>query len=249
MRVIMIAAECAPFAKAGGLGDVIGVLPIQLEKLGVDISVCLPRYRLIDLEKFGFQSHPVPGENRVPFGSEELSYDLHASVLPGSSVKVFLIGNDRFFNRDGLYVDPYTGKDYPDQADRWIFFDRAVMEFLKFQFPDTDILHCHDQQTALIAAYLRKFYRSDSVFPKTGLVFTIHNLGYQGLFPREVMSRAGFNDAEFYPTSPFEFYGAFNFMKVGITYADLITTVSPTYAREIQESREYGYELEGALRW
>src|SRR6185503_6308361 len=79
-------------------------------------------------------------------------------------------------------------------------------------------------------------------------MFTIHNMGYQGLFPREVMTRAGFNDAEFYPTSPFEFYGAFNFMKVGITYADLITTVSPTYAREIQESREYGYGLEGVLR-
>jgi len=248
MRVIMIAAECLPFAKAGGLGDVIGALPIQLEKLGVDVSICIPRYRTIDLDKFGFQPQAVPGETRVPIGSETFSYDLHVATLPGSSVKVFLIGNDHFFGRDGIYVDPYTGKDYPDQSDRWIFFDRAIMEFLQHQFPDADILHCHDQQTALIAAYLRKFYRRDNIFKTTGLVFTIHNLGYQGLFPREVMTRAGFNDAEFYPTSPFEFYGAFNFMKVGITYADLITTVSPTYGREIQGSREYGYGLEGVLR-
>src|SRR5262245_59990001 len=157
MRVIMIAAECVPFAKAGGLGDVIGALPIQLERLGVDVSVCIPRYRTIDLDRFGFQPLAAPGENSVPLGAETLSYDVHVATLPGASVKVFLIGNDHFFGRDGIYVDPYTGKDYPDQSDRWIFFDRAVMEFLQHQFPNADILHCHDQQTALIAAYLRKF--------------------------------------------------------------------------------------------
>src|SRR6185436_9464208 len=156
--------------------------------------------------------------------------------------------NDRFFDRDGMYFDPNTGKDYPDQADRWIFFNRAAMEFLKSEIPNTDIIHCHDHQTALIPAYLRRFYRHDGGFSKTRSVYTIHNLGYQGLFPREVMGRAGFDDAEFYPTSPFEFYGAFNFMKVGIVYADRITTVSPTYAREIQDSKEYGYGLEGVLR-
>src|SRR5262245_40675242 len=248
MRVIMIAAECAPFAHAGGLGDVMAALPIQLETLGIDVSICMPRYRTIDLEKFGFQPHSVPAGNGVPLGSETFSYDVHVTTLPGSSVKVFLIGNDHFFGRDGIYFDPYTGKDYPDQSDRWIFFNRAVMEFLQHQSPDADILHCHDHQTALIAAYLRKFYRRDNIFKSTGLVFTIHNLGYQGLFPREVMTRAGFNDAEFYPTSPFEFYGLMNFMKIGITYADLVTTVSPTYAQEIQDSPEFGYGLEGVLR-
>lgn len=244
----MIAAECVPFAKAGGLGDVIGALPLQLDKLGIEVVIFIPRYRGIDLDKFGFKPHPIPGENRVPFGWEHATYDLHAGVLPGSSVKVFLIGNDRFFDRDGIYVDPQTGKDYLDQADRWIFFNRAVMEFMQYEYPDVDIIHCHDHQTALIPAYLRKFYRRPGVFMQTGAVHTIHNLGYQGLFPREVMWRAGFDDAEFYPTSPFEFYGVFNFMKVGITYADLITTVSPTYALEIQESKEYGFGLEGVLR-
>src|SRR5262249_14686654 len=134
------------------------------------------------------------------------------------------------------------------QADRWIFFNRAAMEFLRSEFPNVDVIHCHDHQAALIPAYLRKFYRRDGFFAKTGTVYTIHNLGYQGRFHRDVIWRAGFDEAEFYPTSPFEFYGSFNFMKVGIVYSDLITTVSPTYAREIQETAEGGYGLEGVLR-
>jgi starch synthase len=247
-RVVMVAAECVPFAKAGGLGDVIGALPVELAKLGVDVTVLLPRYRSVDLQKFAFQSYPRRADTRVPLGWELLPYDVHTGVIPGSSVKVFLIGNDRFFDRDGIYVDPSTSKDFPDQADRWIFFNRAVMDFLKNEYPNADVIHCHDHQTALIPAYLRRFYRHDGGFSKTRSVYTIHNMGYQGLFPREVMQRAGFDDAEFYPTSPFEFYGVFNFMKLGIVYADLVTTVSPTYAREIQDSKEYGYGLEGVLR-
>ena len=243
----MVAAECLPFAQAGGLGDVLGALPVELEKLGLEVSILIPRYRLIDLHHYGFQPYSVAG-TRIPFGWEEVSYDVHVGSLPGSTVKVFLIGNDRFFNRDGIYFDPHTGRDFPDQSDRWVFFNRASMEFIRNEFPTVDIIHCHDHQAALIPAYLRKFYRHDGVLNKTGTVYTIHNLGYQGTFPRDVMWRAGFNEAEFYPTSPFEFYGSFNFMKVGIVYSDLVTTVSPTYAREIQESAEIGYGLEGVLR-
>ena len=168
--------------------------------------------------------------------------------MPNSCVEVLLIGNDHFFDRDGIYVDSTTGKDYPDQADRWIFFQRAVLDFFKTASPPPSIVHCHDHQTGLIPAYLRKIYSRGLTYAGTRSVFTIHNMGYQGLFPKEAMIRSGFNEAEFYPTSPFEFYGRLNFMKVGITYADLITTVSQTYAREIQQSKEFGYGLEGALR-
>ncbi|HYR89603.1 MAG TPA: glycogen synthase GlgA [Terriglobia bacterium] len=248
LHVAMVAGECVPFAKVGGLGDVVGALPLALEKLGVRVTVVIPRHRVIDLHKFGFEPYPAPRENLIPLGLEQIPYDVHRGTMPRSSVEVFLIGNDRFFDRDGIYVDATTARDYPDQADRWIFFQRAAMEFLSAEFPSLDILHCHDHQTGLIPAYLGKLYRRGGVFTNTRSIFTIHNMGYQGLFPREVMTRTGFNDAEFYPTSPFEFYGLFNFMKVGITYSDLITTVSATYAREIQESREFGYGLEGVLR-
>jgi starch synthase len=248
LHVVMVAGEAVPFAKVGGLGDVVGSLPLALEKLGVSVTVVIPRHSVIDLQKFGFEPYPVPGEGRVQLGLESIPFDLHRGRMPNSSIDVFLIGNDRFFDRPGIYVHPATAKDYPDQADRWIFFQRAVMEIFKNAWPVPDILHCHDHQAGLIPAYLRRLYRSDRAFVKTRSMFTIHNMGYQGLFPRAAMSRAGFNDAEFYPSSPFEFYGMFNFMKVGITYADLVTTVSPTYAREIQDSKEYGYGLEGVLQ-
>ena len=248
LRVLMVAAECVPFAKAGGLGDVLGALPAALEKLGVSVTVALPRHRVIDLHKFGFESVPVPGEGRIWIGFEYLPYDIHRSKLPGSSVDVFLIGNDRFFDRPGIYFDTSTGHDYGDQADRWIFFQRAVMEFFGNASPPFDVIHCHDHQAGLIPAYLQRFYRGVPSFARTRSIFTIHNMGYQGWFPREVVLRAGFNNWDFYPLSPFEFYGKLSFMKVGITHADLITTVSPTYAVEIQQSADISYGLDGVLR-
>jgi starch synthase len=247
-HVVMIAGECFPFAKVGGLGDVLGALPGALEKLGVKVTVAIPRYRTIDLRRFGFEPYPVHGERRVPLGPETVSYDVHRGKLPGSNIDVFLIGNDRFFDREGIYLDATTGKDYPDQADRWIFFQRATMEFFKTFTSRLDILHCHDHQTGLIPAYVRRLYRAENAFARSRTMFTIHNMGYQGLFARDAMTRTGFNDAEFYPTSPFEFYGMLNLMKVGVSYADLVTTVSETYAREIQQSKEFGYGLEGVLR-
>jgi starch synthase len=244
----MVAAECVPFAKAGGLGDVLGALPPALEKLGASVTIVIPRHRVIDLQKFGFEPVPVPGEGRIWIGLEHLPYDVHRSKLPGSSVDVFLIGNDRFFNRPGIYFDTSTGHDYGDQADRWIFFQRAVMEFFANASPAFDILQAHDHQAGLIPAYLQRFYRAAPSFTRTRSMFTIHNLGYQGWFPRVVVLRAGFTEADFYPLGPFEFYGKMNFMKVGITHADLITTVSPTYAVEIQQSAEIAYGLDGVLR-
>src|SRR5215470_2973669 len=107
----MVAAECVPFAKVGGLADVIGALPAALEKLGVKVTVAIPRHRVIDLEKFGFEPYPAPADGRVSVGLESIPYDVHRGKLPNSSVDVFLLGNDRFFHRPGIYVDPATGKD------------------------------------------------------------------------------------------------------------------------------------------
>src|SRR5262249_33274071 len=116
-HVLMVAGECVPFAKVGGLGDVLGALPQALEKLGVSVTIAIPRHRVINLAKFGFERCPVPGTGTVPLAFENIPYDVHRSRLPGSSVDVYLIGNDRFFDRPGVYVDPATAKDYPDQSD------------------------------------------------------------------------------------------------------------------------------------
>ena len=239
MRVVMIAGEAAPYAKIGGLADVLGALPPQLEKLGAAVSVIIPRYRSIDLKGFGFHPYPV---------SEALNFDVQTSVLPQSSVRVFLIGIPHFFDREGIYTDSATGLDYTDQADRWIAFQRAALEFVRVALSPVDILHCHDHQTALIPAYRKKLYGSDPELSKTRSVLTIHNMGYQGIFPAEVMDRSGFGMTEFFPGSAFEYYGRMNFLKVGIVSSDLVTTVSPTYAAEIQESNELSFGLNGVLR-
>src|ERR1700733_10882273 len=190
LHVVMVAGEAVPFAKVGGLGDVVGSLPLALEKLGVSTTVVIPRHRVIDLQKFGFEPYPVPGEGRVQLGFESIPFDLHRGKMPNSSIDVFLIGNDRFFDRPGIYFDPATGKDYPDQADRWIFFQRAVMELFRNAWPAPDIFHCHDHQAGLIPAYLRRMYQTDRTFSRTRSMFTIHNLGYQGVFSRDAMARA-----------------------------------------------------------
>jgi starch synthase len=239
MHIVMLAGECVPYAKVGGLADVLGSLPRELEGLGHSVSIIIPRYRSIDLAKFGFE--PLTG-------FDFKSFDVHRSILPGSRASAFLIGNDAFFGRRGIYTDPVTGWDFPDQADRWIFFQRSAMEFISAALPHVDILHCHDHQTGLAPAYLQRFYRGHSTFARTGTVFTIHNMGYQGVFPADTMVRTGFNPAEFFPLSPFEFYGMLNFMKVGVVFADAVTTVSETYAQEIQQSAEFGYGLEGVVR-
>jgi len=239
MRVVMIAGEAAPYAKVGGLADVLGALPPQLEKLGVAVSIIIPRYRSIDLQRYGFHPYPVSGT---------LNFDVQTSVLPHSSVRVFLIGINHFFARDGIYLDSATGLDYADQADRWIAFQRAALEFVRVALSPVDILHCHDHQAALIPAYRRKLYASHPELSRTRSVLTIHNMGYQGIFPAEVMARSGFGMTEFFPGSAFEYYGRLNFLKVGIAFSDLVTTVSPTYAREIQESNELSFGLNGVLR-
>jgi len=238
MRVVMIAGEAVPYAKVGGLADVMGALPPQLEKLGVAVSIIIPRYRGIDLQRHGFHPYPVSGY---------LNFDVQTTVLPNSSVRVFLIGINSYFDRAGIYVDSTTGLDYADQADRWIAFQRAALEFVRVALSPVDILHCHDHQAALIPAYRQKLYGKYPEFSQTRCVLTIHNMGYQGIFPPVVMSRSGFGPADFYPGSPFEYYGQLNFLKVGIAFADLVTTVSPTYALEIQESTELSFGLNGVL--
>ena len=238
MRVVMIAGEAAPYAKVGGLADVIGALPPQLEKLGVAVSIVIPRYRSIDLQRHGFHPYPVSGH---------LNFDVQTSVLPHSSVRVFLIGIDSYFDRNGIYLDSATGKDYPDQADRWIAFQRAALEFVRVALSPVDILHCHDHQAALIPGYLRKLYSGHPELSRSRSVLTIHNMGYQGIFPPAAMTKSGFNAAEFFPGSPFEYYGQLNFLKVGIAFADLVSTVSPRYAKEIEESSELSFGLNGVL--
>ena len=238
MRIVMAASECTPYSKTGGLADVVGSLPTALAKLGHQVSVFVPRYRQTKLDDLAtiIPSITVPFDDRYRF----------CSLLDGGirdGVQMYFVEYPPFFDRDGLYGTAIG--DYPDNAERFALLCRAILEATKF-LGRPDVLHCHDWQTALIPILLNTLYAEDPVFERVPCVFTIHNLGYQGLFPPEILPLLML-PWDLFTMTKLEFYGKVNFLKGAITSADFITTVSRKYAQEIQTA-EYGFGLEGVLR-
>jgi starch synthase len=245
LAVLMAAAEAHPLAKVGGLADVMGALPKALAGLGHDVRLALPYYGAIKDKKL--PAERVKGADlEITVGDSARRGAIWIAEMAGSPVRVFLIENDDLFGRPGIYTDPKTGKDYPDNAERFIFFSRAVLALVEKTGWSPDVIHCHDYQAGFIPAWLKTSAAGDAL-KDAGTVFTIHNLAYQGLYPKEIASKAGFGAEMVGPMGPLEFYGKVNMMKAGIVFADTITTVSPTYATEIQTS-EFGYGLEGVLK-
>jgi starch synthase len=240
MRILLASSEVAPFAKTGGLADVAGALPKALAKLGHDIRVVLPRYRGVDPVKFQlrqvFTSLSVPAAGR----------SADATIWEGAigAVPVYFVGHDGYFNRDALYQTP--DGDYPDNAERFAFFSRAVLEMTRALDFLPDIYHCNDWQTGLVPTYLRTSLQGGREFQIAGVLFTVHNLGYQGLFGPEALAMANLGQELFNPFG-LEFYGKVNLLKAGLVFSDLITTVSRKYSQEIQ-TEEFGHGLEGVLR-
>ncbi|MCE5252404.1 glycogen synthase GlgA [bacterium] len=237
MTIVFAASEMVPFCKTGGLADVIGALPSGLADLGHDVHVMLPGYRVIDKSKYSFRRHA--GTPVIPVGNRHMP--LGISTAKYNRVAVHLLENDEYFNRAGLYGD--ENGDYGDNGGRFIFFSRAVIEAMKHLRIRPDIIHAHDWQAGLVIAYLKTVYRNDPFFGNTGSLFTIHNLGYQGLFPYDVFAQSGIPPVEYHWTK-LEFYNKVSFIKGGIVYADAVSTVSETYADEIT-GRELGFGLDG----
>jgi len=239
LRILFAVSEVAPFSKTGGLADVAGALPRALATLGHDVRIVTPRYRSFD----GTVERVTSVRVRTARG--DVTATIGRTSLPGSAVPVYTVEDDRgWFDRDGLYQA--GARDFPDNLDRFAFFSRAALDLVAALDWTPDIIHCHDWQTALIPVYLKARRRgngSDAGPPRT--VLTIHNLGYQGAFPGEQFSATGLDGDQFTPEG-LEFYGQVNLLKGGLLAADLLTTVSPTYAREIQtESASHG--LHGVL--
>src|SRR5271167_1751467 len=237
MHIVFAASECVPFSKTGGLADVVGSLPQALAPLGHKVSVYVPRYRSTKLDnpRKVISSITVPFDDRYRF----------CSVLDGgvrTGVQYYFIDYPPFFDRDALYGTPLG--DYHDNAERFALFCRAVLEATKVLGPP-DLFHCHDWQTALIPILLKTLYREDPAFAQTPCVFTIHNLGYQGLFPPEVLPLLML-PWDLFSMTKMEFFGQVNFLKGALTFSDFVTTVSKKYSHEIQTA-EYGFGLEGVL--
>ena len=236
MRILFVASEALPYAKTGGLADVIEALPRALVKVGHEVAVFLPRYRGVKFTSVVIPSLTIPQATRLRFPSIT-----NGALIRG--VRYFFLDDHFYFDRDGIYGD--KNHEYPDNAERYMEFSRAAIELAK-QAWLPDIIHCHDWQTAMIPVLLRSSYADDPLVKNIPVVFTIHNIGYHGIFPKEAIERAGIPPGVFHP-SGIEFFGNVNFLKGGLIYSDYLTTVSRKYAQEIQ-TPEFGFGLEGVIR-
>ncbi len=241
MRILFPTSECAPYAKTGGLADVAGALPGALKRLGHEIHVVMPLYQ--QTRQIGLPFHSTTLKLRVPLGAESVTAEVFEAELPGGSV-LHLLQYDPFFNRTDLYRT--AEGDYPDNHRRFIFLCRAALELGRALGGTWDIVHGHDWHTGLVPAYLRTLYRQEPAFARARSLFTIHNLAYQGVFAPESMAGTGLPESLFAPDG-LEFWGRLNFLKAGLVFADHLSTVSPTYAQEIQ-TPELGCGLDGVLR-
>jgi starch synthase len=239
MKVLFAASEAAPFAKTGGLADVAGSLPPAIASLGHKVRVVMPYYRQVGSHASNLK-HVATFP--VPLGTWEERCDVLEGRL-GRDVSVYFIKKDIYYDRPELYRTART--DYPDNAERFIFFSRAIPELCRALDYSPDIIHCNDWQTGLVPLYLKTLYRESGVLHKTKTIFTVHNLGYQGIFWHWDMRLTGLGWEVFTPEGV-EFWGKVNFLKAGLVFSDIITTVSKTYSREIQ-TPEYGYGLDGVL--
>jgi starch synthase len=245
--VVLATTEAVPFAKAGGLADVTSALASALARLHVDVTLLLPAYSFIEREAGRFTA-ACTSPLEVALGGRTERFRLHRGELPGTPVHVVLIEHDGFFGRPGIYQDEKTGAEYADAVARYVFLSRAILAALPALGPPPDILQLNDHHTALAAAY-RLVGPPEQVqtLAPTGIVLGIHNLGYQGVYDAEHFDLTGLPESWMQPLGALEFWGRMNFMKVGIVHADVVTTVSPTYAREIQESDKNGHGLQGVL--
>jgi starch synthase len=248
LQILFVSSEVDPFAKTGGLADVSAALPKALRDVDHEVRIMMPRYGSIDERKGKLHEMMRLKDIAIPVGEKTYPASVRSSFLSNNhtKVQVYFLDNATLFGRPGLYVHPDTKKDYPDNDERFIFFSRGILEVLKKLGWQPDIIHCNDWPTGLVPAYLKTLYRDDPFYQNTKTVYTIHNMAYQGVFPKssfpktllppETMSDSGIASG-----------GNVNLLKAGLVYADAITTVSERYAEEIRTSAEFGCGLEGVV--
>lgn len=242
MNILFATSEAAPFVKSGGLGDVCGALPAELFRLGHRPILILPAFRHVREAGVAVE-HTGVGVD-IPIGQKMVRCNYLQATLPGTQVPVYFVENSDYFDRSQLYRE--EGEDYRDNCERFIFYCRAVLEAVPRLGLQVDLIHCHDWQAGLIPAYLQTLFADRPEFDALPSILTIHNLAYQGTFWHWDMALTGL-DWKYFNWRQMEFYGNLNFLKSGIVFADALTTVSPTYAREILE-QPLSCGLEGALQ-
>lgn len=236
MKVLYVASEAVPFAKTGGLADVAGSLPKALQNDDVDVRVIMPKFGKIDKKYVDAMEHVYDGEIPVAWRNKYVGLDKY--VL--DNVTYYFVDNQEYFNREGFYG-------YDDDAERFSFFCRAVLNLLPAMDFWPDVIHTNDWHAGLVNVFLKLEHNDDERYRDIRTLYTIHNLKYQGVFPKDVMGDVLGLDWKYFNNGDLEFYDAVNFMKGGIIYADYVSTVSKTYAQEIQYEY-FGEHLDGLLR-
>jgi len=241
LKVLFLSPEAVPFAKTGGLADVAGSLPEALKRQGAEVRMVLPLYAMVRQGKF--RTTPLIDTLTVPLGGEGMETKV-LETRTRDGVPVYLLEREDLYDRPNLYGSAMA--DYYDNLERFAFFSHAALriaESLQFR---PDVIHCHDWQTGLVPALVSGPYADNAFVGGSPTVFTVHNLGYQGLFPAEKLPLTGLSPSRFFHLEGLEFWGKISLLKAGIVYSDAVTTVSPTYAKEIQTA-EYGKGMEGIL--
>ena len=242
MKVLVLSSEVMPLVKTGGLADVAGSLPLALKRLGMDIRLVLPLYHTV--REGPHKIRPILQGLEVPLGGKRRRADIFEARID-EQVPVYLIQQADLYDRTGLYGD--SRGDYVDNLERFSFFCHAALKLVERISFRPDVIHCHDWQAGLVPALIEGPYGERPVFSGTGTLFTIHNLGYQGLFPADGLPKTGLPKEGFFHSEGLEFWGKISLLKAGIVYADLINTVSPAYAEEIQ-TPEQGMGMDGILQ-
>ena len=241
LRICLVSSEIAPLAKTGGLADVTAALGNYLHEAGHDVRVLVPGYARI--RQSGLDIEPVAAMSgmAIRIDSQEVPFAIDRAVLPGTGMPFYLLRCPHYFDRDSIYTQD------DDEYQRFVLLSRGALEMCQRMRFAPDIISCHDWQTALMPLYLRSIYAWDRLFAHARTVLTIHNIGYQGMFPAHVLSHLGLHGADHHVHQDDLKDGVINFLKTGVLYANLITTVSPTYAREILGD-DFGMGLNDLLR-
>jgi starch synthase len=248
INAAIVTTEIVPYSKVGGLADVMGSLPDELEKLGAAVSVFTPLYSSIDRGRFGIEKVREIDGLSVKMSGTVHPLNVYSGKKPGTDIDVYFLENEHFYGRDEIYTDA-EGEGFEDEDERTIFFNLAVLEALKALGMSPDVIHCNDFHSGLIPVLVSRAKETNSHFGNTGTVFSVHNLAYQGIFEPDFLEKAGLDPDLFRPMSPFEFWGRVNVMKMALMFSGIVSTVSSTYAKEITTTDEYGYGLEGVLRY
>ncbi len=252
-KVLFVTSEVVPFIKTGGLADVSSALPQKLQELGHQVRIVVPKYGAIDERKYKIHEVVRLKDIKINVGEKEVVFSLRSSFLigPKTRVQIYFLDNPEYFgSRHSLYSDPLTGEDYPDNDERFILLSRAVFELINKLGWVPDILHCNDWQCGLIPAYLKTWSQPDpqyaQLYTNVKSIFTIHNLTSQGIFPKSTFDKTELSK-ELNSEKGILHKGKVNFLKSGLVYSDMITTVSENYAKEISTKKEFGAGLDAIL--